>query len=173
MYRVLLKPARFFRHHTVFVQLWFLPVWLALGVAKVAISTVSFKSLVPKLGVSMGVRPWLPLLTASEERRARRVSQVVQLAARYTPWESNCFPQVVVARILLGIYGIPYCLFFGVRRKPVSGEFDAHAWIASGKVRVTGRYSFHQYAVVGVFTTSSLAHHLKAQSPPENRKREP
>ncbi|MGY6555537.1 MAG: lasso peptide biosynthesis B2 protein [Wenzhouxiangella sp.] len=166
MHRVLLKPARFFRHHPVFVQLWFLPVWLGLGVAKLAIFTVSFKRLVPRLGVSVGVRPWLPVITPAQERRARRVSRVVQLAARYTPWDSNCFPQAVVARVLLGLYRIPYCLFFGVRRKPGTGEFDAHAWIASGKVRVTGRYSFHQYAIVGVFAAPTLAQSLTDDRPP-------
>lgn len=160
MLRLLVKPARFFRHHSLFVQLWFFPVWLGLGLAKLLIFTVSFKRLVPRLGVSVGLKPWLPLIDEAQERRARQVSQVVQLAARYTPWESNCFPQAVIARVLLGWYGVPYCLFFGVRRKPGNGEFDAHAWVASGCVRVTGRYSFHQYTVVGVFAAPFLARAL-------------
>jgi len=81
-----------------------------------------------------------------------------QLASRYTPWDSNCFPQAVVARGLLGLYRVPYCLFFGVRRH--QGRFDAHAWIATGPIRVTGQYSFNHYTVVGIFTTRLLAHQL-------------
>lgn len=157
---MLVKPARFFRHHSLFVQLWFLPVWLGLGLAKLLIFTVSFKRLVPRLGVSVGLKPWLPLIDKAQERRARQVSQVVLLAARYTPWDSNCFPQAVVARVMLGWFGVPYCLFFGVRRKPDSGEFDAHAWVASGRVRVTGRNGFQQYTVVGVFAAPLLARAL-------------
>ena len=156
MRRVLVKLPRFLRHPA-FVKLWFIPVWFGLGVAKLAIFTVSFKRLVPRLGVSTGLSPWLPLIDERATRRARLISEVIRLAARYTPWDSNCFPQAVIARVLLGWYGVPYCLFFGVRRKPDTGEFDAHAWIASGRVRVTGRFSFNQYTVVGVFVAPSLA----------------
>lgn len=162
MRSALTKLSRFFRHHPAFVQLWFVPVWLGLGVAKLAIFTVSFKRLVPRLGISVGVTPWLPLLGPEQERRARQIGRVVQLAARFTPWDSNCYPQAVVARILLGWYGIPYCLFFGVRRDPDSAAFLAHAWVASGRVRVTGRFSFDQYAVVGVFAAPALARELAA-----------
>ena len=155
---VLVKLGRFFRHHSLFVQLWFVPVWLGLGLAKLAIFTVSFKRLVPRLGVSVGVRPWLPVIDHRRQRRARQISGVIQLASRYTPWDSNCFPQAVVARALLGLYRVPYCLFFGVRRH--QGRFDAHAWIATGPIRVTGQYSFNHYTVVGIFTPQNLAHHL-------------
>ena len=159
---MLRKAARFLGHPT-FVRVWFGPVFIALGVARAAILLVSFRRLVPRLGVSVGLRPWLPLITKTQEHRARQVSRVVQLAARYTPWESNCFPQAVVARVLLGWYGVPYCLFFGVRRKPGNGEFDAHAWVASGSVRVTGRYSFNRYTVVTVFASRALALTLDEQ----------
>ena len=155
---VLVKLGRFFRHHSLFVQLWFVPVWLGLGLAKLAIFTVSFKRLVPRLGVSVGVRPWLPVIDHRRQRRARQISGVIQLASRYTPWDSNCFPQAVIARVMLGLYRVPYCLFFGVRRH--QGRFDAHAWIATGPIRVTGQYSFNHYTVVGIFTPQNLAHHL-------------
>ena len=135
-------------------------MWMGLGVAKAAIFTVTFKRLVPCLGVSVGLKPWLPLLEAAQERRARQISVVVQLAARYTPWESNCFPQAVVARFLLGWYRVPYCLFFGVCRESGTGAFDAHAWVGSGRVRVTGHNGFHKYVVVGVFAAPPLVNDL-------------
>lgn len=154
---MLRKLRRFFTHQSRFVQLWFLPVWILLGLAKLVIFTLSFKRLVPRLGVAVGLVPWLPVVNSDQELRARQISRVVQLAARYTPWDSNCFPQAVVARLLLGWYGIPYCLFFGLRRNSGTGTFDAHAWVASGRVRVCGGYSFHQYTVVGVFAAAALA----------------
>lgn len=154
---MVVKLARFFRYPAV-VKLWFVPVWLALGVAKLAIFTVSFKRLVPRLGVSMGVSPWLPLLDAHQEQTARWIGQVIQMAARYTPWESNCFPQAVVARLLLGWYRIPYGVFFGVCRDPLTADFRAHAWVGSGRVRVTGGFGFSRYVVVGVFVAPQLLH---------------
>ena len=86
-----------------------------------------------------------------------QIGRAVRLAARYTPWDSNCFPQAVVARLLLGLYGIPYALFFGLRRDPDSGAMLAHAWVAAGRVRVTGGESFGQFTVVGVFVSRNLA----------------
>lgn len=155
-----LKATRFFRH-PVFVQAWFLPVFIGLALARLAILGLSFRRLVPRLGVSVGVAPWLPLIDRPQIERARLIARVVLLAARYAPWTANCFPQAVVARILLDWYRIPYCLFFGVRRKSASGAFDAHAWVAAGPVRVTGRYSFNKYAVVGVFAAPDLARALE------------
>ncbi|TVQ34718.1 MAG: lasso peptide biosynthesis B2 protein [Wenzhouxiangella sp.] len=155
MRRVPVKLARFFRQPA-FVLAWFFPVWVGLGLAKLAIFTVSFKRLVPRLGVSVGLNPWLPLADPGETDRARLICQVVRQAARVTPWDSNCFPQAVVARIMLGFYRIPYCLFFGVRRGVGIGKFEAHAWVASGRVRVTGGSGFSRFTVVGVFVAPDL-----------------
>lgn len=173
MCRIVVKLRRFFLQHSAFSQFWFLPVWIALGLAKLAIFTISFRRLVPRLGVSVGPKPLVPLVELAQEKRARQISSVVQLAARYTPWESNCFPQAVVARVLLGAYGVPYCLFFGLRRKATNGEFDAHAWVAAGPVRVTGKSSFQHYTVVGVFTAPALARQLQQAQKPQPGTRNP
>ncbi len=147
---MLTRLRRYFRY-PLFVKLWFLPVWFGLGLARLAILTLSFKRLVPGLGVSTGVAPWLPLLDQTQAGRARHIGEVVRLAARYTPWESNCFPQAVVSRQMLAWYRVPYCLFFGVRRQPANSEFEAHAWVAAGPVRVIGGAGFNRFTVVGVF----------------------
>lgn len=152
---MLIKLGRFVRR-PVFIQCWTLPVWFLLGIAKLAIYTVSFRRLLPLLGVPVGVVPWVPLLSAASEDRARQIGEVVRTAARYTPWESNCFPQAVVSRLLLGLYNIDYCLFFGLRRKGGEDPFDAHAWIAAGRIAVIGRRSFGKYTVVGVFASPGL-----------------
>jgi len=153
---VLTKFARFARHQG-FVQAWAIPVWCLLGLAKIAIFTVSYRRLQPFLGTSVGVVPWVPVLSEVAEERARQVGAVVRLVSRYTLWESNCFPQAIVSRLLLGLYGIDYCLFFGVRRGNGPDSFDAHAWIAAGHVRVIGGWSFHEYTVVGVIASPALA----------------
>jgi len=152
---MLAKVLTFFRYPS-FVKIWLVPVWLGLGLAKLAIFTVTFRRLAPRLGVLVGVSPWLPVIGNRQRRHARLIGQVIRLAARYTPWDSNCFPQVVVARLMLGLYQVPYCLLFGVRRDPSSGAFDAHAWMCAGPVRVTGGWSFDKYAVVGVFVSPQL-----------------
>lgn len=152
---MLRKLSSFFRYSG-FVKVWFPLVYMGLGIAKLAIYTVTFRRLAPRLGVSLGLAPWVPLINEPQRHRARLIAQVIQLAARYTPWESNCFPQAVVARVMLGLYRVPYSLFFGVHRNAATGAFDAHAWVASGRVQITGGWGFHRYAVVGVFVSPCL-----------------
>lgn len=72
-----------------FVQAWFLPVWIILGVGKALIFTITFRRLAPRLGRQSGIAPWVPLLAPAQEHRARLIGQVVRMTARYTPWDSN------------------------------------------------------------------------------------
>lgn len=140
-----------------FIKIWFVPLWILLGIAKALIFFVSFKKLASHLGVNMGVSPLIPLIPRDQEIRAMLIGRAVQLAAKYTPWNSNCFPQAIVARFLLGLYRIPYALYFGLRRAPTKTELEAHAWVCAGKVSVTGGASFDQFTVVGVFASRRLA----------------
>ena len=136
---------------------WAFPAWVMLGLARAAVLAVPFRKLAPRLGAQTGIAPLSTLLTREQERRASEIGRVVRRSARFTPWESNCFNQAITARILLGLYGIPYCLFFGVCRDKDGGELDAHAWVAAGSVRVTGATSFARFTVVGCFLSPALA----------------
>jgi len=108
------------------------------------------------MGVQTGIEPWTPVINAAQTRRARQISRVVNRSSRYTLTEVNCFPKALVARAMFAIYGIPYCLFFGLRRDEESGEFDAHAWIVSGDAYLGMRSSFRRYKVLNVFASPSL-----------------
>lgn len=120
------------------------------------IMMLAFRRLSKGLGDNMGVAPLTPLLPERQVARARDIGQTIQIASRYTPWESNCFPQAVVARLLLGVFGIPYVLSFGLMRDTATAELKAHAWVAAGPVAVTGGRNDGQYTVVGVFVTPGL-----------------
>jgi len=162
VFRLLLHKARSFLRQPLLSQIGFVPVYGLLGIAKLAIFTISFHRLAPWLGVNAGISPWVPLLDRTQEARALQVGRLVRLAARYTPWDSNCFPQAVVARLLLGLYDIPYVLNFGLMRDPATGEMKAHAWVTAGRIRVTGGASFGLYTTVGCFASPQLADIVKA-----------
>jgi hypothetical protein len=159
----LIRKVRSFVGLPLFTKVWFLPTWVALGVSRALILAVPFRRLAPRLGTAQGTSAHVPLLTEALESRARAIGRTVRLAARYTPWTSNCFPQAVVARMLLGLHGIPYAIHFGLMPEsrvgaaapapaaPGSAGMRAHAWVVAGRVPVTGGHSFHQYTVVGVF----------------------
>ena len=98
---MLVKLERFFRRPG-FVQLWFLPVWLGDGSTKLLILRFPFMRLVPRLSLSATLTTWLLLVELEQDQRTCTIGQVVCQAARLTPWVSNCFPQTVVGRVLLG-----------------------------------------------------------------------
>ena len=70
--------------------------------------------------------------------------------------DSNCFPQAVAAKLLLSLYRIPYALYFGLWQAPDHSGTQAHAWVAAGRIRVSGGHSLDQYTVVGCFISSQL-----------------
>jgi hypothetical protein len=57
---------------------------------------------------------------------------------------------------LLSLYRIPYALYFGLKHESVLSGTEAHAWVAAGRIRVTGGASFSQFTVVGCFVSSQL-----------------
>jgi hypothetical protein len=153
IFSTLIRKARSFAHRPWFEKAWFLPVWLLLGVSRFIILAIPFRHLALRLGVHEGIAPWVMLADSRAEAKALSISRVVQMAANYTPWQSNCFPQAVTARILLGLYGVPYSLFFGVNRNAEDAMLVAHAWVAVGRVRVTGGVSVDQFTVVSCFAS--------------------
>jgi hypothetical protein len=154
MIRTLIRKVRSFAGLPLFTKLWLIPTWVELGLSRALILVVPFRTLAPRLGNAQGTAANVPLLTPAQEARARAIGRTIRLAARYTPWTSNCFPQAVVARTMLGMHGIPYAIHFGLkpeRRDAVPAAMTAHAWVVAGRVPVTGGQSFHRYTVVGVF----------------------
>lgn len=154
MFSQLARKIRSFRRRPYFEKAWFLPTWMLLGICRLGILAIPFRHLAPSLGRHAGTAPWTPLLDSKNEARALSIARVVKLAGRYTPWVSNCLNEAMTARILLGLWGIPYCFLFGVRKEGANSPLEAHAWVIAGKVRVTGGVSFNRYQVVGCFVSS-------------------
>lgn len=152
----LVRKGRSFLRLPLFTQLWLIPLWILLGVAKALILTVPFPRLARSLGHPLGVSAWVPPVDARGCHRARQIGRAIRVAARYTPWESNCFPQALAARVLLALYGVPCTMYFGLRR--TADGIKAHAWVASGPVAVSGGASFGHYTVVGAFTSAPALH---------------
>lgn len=152
---ILIRKMRNFMHRPWFEKLWFIPVWLLLGASRFAIVTLPFKRLSLWLGMHQ-TYSWLPIMDARYDVKAKSIAKVVQMTAQYTPWKSNCFPQAITATILLRFYGIPYVLFLGVNRDTEDMKLNAHAWVTSGRIKVTGGNGFDQFTVVGCFASSDL-----------------
>jgi hypothetical protein len=135
-----------------FTQCWLVPCWCLLGLSRLLSWAVPLRRLKAWLGDSGGDAPWVPLATDVQMSRALVIGRTIRLAARCTPWESSCLPQAITARWLLGLHRIPYALYLGWQRGvAVQGGSAAHAWVAVGRIRVTGGSGFIHYAVLGMF----------------------
>ena len=151
----IMRKFRSFCRLPFFVKAWLVPALALLLISKVMIFVFSFRRLAPFLGKSNGVEPFLPILRSGQEALVIRIAMLVNISSRYLPLGKSCFPQAITARILLGLYRVPYCIFFGVRR--TNRGIDAHAWVFSGAHCVCGgRKSFWRYRVLGVFATHGL-----------------
>lgn len=156
MIALLFRKALAFESLPRFQKIWLLPVWFLLGITRLAVLLMPFRTLGPIIGVPVGVNAWVPITSPGHKKRAAAIGQVVCLAARYAPWEANCLAQALTARILLGLYRVPYALFFGVARDRLTADLMAHAWVVTGPVMVTGGESFSAYTVVGMFVSPGL-----------------
>lgn len=154
MFMPIARKARTAARMPLFVQAWLLPTWLLLGLSRTLIMLVPFARLAPWLGHSLGAQAWVPLPTSAHEHRARLVGLTVRTAARYAPWMANCFPQAVTARWLLALYRVPCALCLGVRPDK-QGSLEAHAWVCTGRIRVTGGEGFTSYHVIGCFVDAA------------------
>lgn len=151
-----LRRARAFGRRPLFEQAWMAPAWLLLGVCRAAVLALPFRRLAPRLGEAHGVHAWVPLASAAQSERARRIGRAIRSAARHTPWDSNCLAQACAARVLLSVYGVPHGVYMGVGND--AGAMVAHAWVCSGPVAVTGGHGFGRYTVVGCYASPARAH---------------
>jgi hypothetical protein len=126
--------------------------WSLLGLSRLAILLLPFSAVRRALGEhhapAAAAAEAAPALDDGALLRARRIGATVQLAARHTPWRSECYPQALTARILLGLARIPHVVSFGVRRD--GDALVAHAWVHAGGLTVTGGTG-HRYTEVGAF----------------------
>ena len=85
-----------------------------------------------------------------QQAAVERVSWAVQTMSRCTPWKSNCLAQAIAAKRMLQQLEISSTLYLGVVRKGIGG-LEAHAWLRSGTVVVTGAQEMGRFTVVSTF----------------------
>jgi len=128
---------------------------LLMGLARLALIVIPFPRLAPRLGTLLPPAEaravqarWLQ--PQYHEAMAEDVGWAVTRAARYLPFRAVCLPQAMAARIMLKRRGIDSVLHLGAatgQRKPL----DAHAWLDSAGVEVTGYPVSRQFAEIACF----------------------
>jgi hypothetical protein len=125
-----------------------LVAWVLLGITRLLIIVLPFPALRVLLGEHNAASPGNPVLPA-ERHIAARIGGIVRLAARHTPWKSECYPQALTARVFLVASRIPHVVSFGVRRE--NDQLLAHAWVHTDGTPITGGIP-HDYTEVASFT---------------------
>ncbi|MCC4619702.1 lasso peptide biosynthesis B2 protein [Xanthomonas cassavae CFBP 4642] len=134
-----------------FERLLLVPTWLLLGAARGAVRWIGFRHLARWVGHQMAVPPALPRLDERAQRRALQIGRTVRLAARHTPWRSNCLAQALASHCLLVVFRVAHVLCLGVARSADGAALQAHAWVVAGSQHVTGGHGTDRFTRVGCF----------------------
>lgn len=131
-------------------KVWFVLMWPLTGLFRLAILVLPFRIYRGVLGKHVGKVEFCGLITESQFARAWQIGCAVELAARFTPWQSKCLVQALVGACWCRLYRIPYVVYLGVR-KDDSGAMKAHAWLCTGKAIITGREGHQTFTIVSTF----------------------
>lgn len=148
------RKLRAARKQPLIVLALFPIAWTATGLAAMVLKLVPFRKIAPWLGQNCGAVALSPLGNSSTDAWALRIGQAVQIAARNSPFRADCLPQALAAVALCRLAGLPTALHLGsnVPRAGAEKQMEAHAWVQSGRVNVTGgANSIKRYAAVACF----------------------
>jgi len=124
-------------------------VYLLLGISRFAINVFSFPRLEKYLGARLTETP--DNIADYQLQLANKMRWAISTASQCTPWNSNCFPQALTAKILLRRAGIPTTLYMGVAFKTGGSELQGHAWLRCGPLNVTGGDNNDEFGAVASF----------------------
>lgn len=151
----LLKKIRTFQKLSIQEQLWFGIAYGLLGISRLAVLLVPIQQYHGYLGQYYRNLAVSLCLDPTQLLKSQRIGRMIRLAAKYTPWNSNCMAQALTAKLLLSYYRLPYLLYFGLK-KGAPEKLQAHAWVCVGKIHVTGGWSFNDFTIVATYGPKNL-----------------
>jgi len=116
--------------------------------ARIRTAAVPFRTIAPALGAAMTDSE--PSLRPEQQAIAGDIAATIDQAARHLPFKLLCLQQAIAAKRMLTRRGIPGTLYLGTQRDP-DGQLQAHAWLRSGVIRVTGG-SGTEHTILSRFT---------------------
>jgi hypothetical protein len=119
-----------------------------LGLARLAVLTLPMPWITPYLGRHRQESPHTD--QPGQGAVVKQVAWAVQMMSRCTPWDSNCLAQAIAAKRMLQRRKISSTLYLGVARKDAAA-LEAHAWLRSGTVVVTGAQGMDRSTVITTF----------------------
>ncbi|MCP4697857.1 MAG: lasso peptide biosynthesis B2 protein [Gammaproteobacteria bacterium] len=129
------------------------PFFFLSGLMRLSMLLLPFRLIASRLGQERQNTVMTVLATEEQERFARRIGSIIRAICKYTPWESKCLVQAMLARVVFRCYSIPHIIFLGLEKtenpeKPLA----AHAWVNVGRCFVTGGNGHRNFTVVASFS---------------------
>lgn len=124
-------------------EAWVLSGWYRFCVLQRSFGAIARH--IGKQGMETAVEPL-------EQVAIGQVAWAVNVCARHTWWQCNCFVQALTARKMLVRRKLPCTLYMGARRSE-AGQAQAHAWLRCGTCFVTGGDGSREYAVTSCYGT--------------------
>ena len=122
--------------------------FVLLGIARLIILILPFRWLEPYLGKRM-VESTLDELS-KDPQQIRQIAWAVNKISNFTPWQSKCLVQAIAAKRMLQSRQIVSTLYLGVTKNN-SQQLEAHAWLRSGSIYLTGGQGHKHFTVVAMF----------------------
>lgn len=136
-----------YRHQGMLICTFFLT-----GIVRAAVLALPLRRFVPFFGQFHQTILLSTVITKRQRHQAVRIGKLVRLAAKYTPWNSNCLTQAIVAKGWCRLFKIPHVLYIGFAKSAEDPNgFKGHAWLTAGPVAVTGGHGQLDYSVVSTY----------------------
>jgi len=146
--------ARTFWRMTFQLKLMFFINFFLCGIARFLSYNLALPRLLPHFGQFYDQLIMSTLISTKQRNQALLIKRSITLAAKYTPWNSNCLTQAIVATFWCKRWRIPYMLYIGLRRSAEHASgYLAHAWTTAGPVPMTGGNCLHTYKVISTYSS--------------------
>jgi hypothetical protein len=135
---------------------------LCLGAARLAVVALPFRWVTRVLRQEVGETPTADDSGTTDERR--RVAWALDRVSRRTPWDSNCLAQALAGKQMLRRRGISSTLYLGVAKEG-GAQLEAHAWLRSGALTLTGGDDLDRFAVIATFADATSGRAAEERCP--------
>ena len=126
--------------------LLFIQAWICIAVARCMLVFMPFRKIAPLLGKSVDEADTFKIRPSS---RPERIRAAIRRAAACSPWRAKCFEQALAGKIMLTYRHMSGIVFFGINK--VGDDLQAHAWLESEGVIITGGKEADQFIVIARF----------------------
>ena len=124
----------------------FVQAWICIAIARCMLIFMPFRKIAPLLGKSVTAGDTANTRTSL---RPERIRAAIRRAAAWSPWRAKCFEQALAGKIMLTYRNMTGIVFFGINK--VGDDLQAHAWLESEGVIITGGKEAGQFIVIARF----------------------